>query len=1323
MALVMVLVIVSLLMTLVLAMLTMGSSEARSAAAFSQTNHVRSLGEMPSTIVMGQIREATSKLEMTHTWASQPGMIRVFGTDETPIPGRAALKKVWRLYSSPKMTEDGTAFDATMEAGTLSSWSTNPALFTDLNEPVATIRADGSVRKVYPILDENALTTTDGVTKGKMAGFGLASNAGPPGASELHPLPMPVSWLYVLQDGKMIAPVSGTGSTAKFKSGDVTATNPIVGRIAFWADDETCKVNINTASEGTGWDVPRTTSWTDRTFAFYPPGFNEFQRFPGHPAMTCLSTVLQAFDTKYDYQFPRTQAGGTVSNKDAYQSWLKSIYSLTPRINLGNENVSSMGGTVPYKSLAGIPLKRERLFSSIDEFFYGSGYDAPSQQRLPISNDSTINSQDLEMGRFFLTAHSRAPEVNLYNRPRISLWPVQNETGKRTAKDKLMVYCATTSNQLGAFQRATTWDKTSSDTKPWSALSPTEDFQIQGNQTIFCYLQELTKAGAPGFGSSSFDGKYGALNRNQILLNMFDLLRWGVNTRNKRDTPEYFYLTPDNYPGVKGEPAGQGSAAPVVAASTSVETFSHKLKTFGRFPSVVEASIVFMATDIKKKATDPSVPLPPSDGDTNGAQANKMRAFLILQPFAPVAGLPSYTPLLRYRIKGLDSWKVNGQEMGFPADAVNRCWTPGAKDNGRSSPYSGLVEQFHGKTMAPSSGGDETANFPFFSEEIDLSSTTKETFDFTGGPITIETHIVTGPSGAVGESTLVQTSTMDFPSASGWPSPSLRWNLSKMPANTSLDVAKMYMDLDRRLRRTSADTEVSAAWISEYVIVKGDTVRSVVVSAASDSTTKGDYRMLCALREVPSQAFTHHPDYFSTTKAEAQSLRNGAKTSAPHFGRSYVGPGTIFGQQHAWQIAGYDFDSKNKVTKTYGLLKDVQYSDVCQSVGPIKLDGAFNAFDLPGDWDTGSGGFEDGPYVNKPDDNGMTTVGKNGAGYYGRMAGLGQDYTEASSFSPNRQICSAVAFGSLPSGVYSMPSPVNKAVPWQTLLFCPNPPSRSTGAGQEPSEADHWGFKPPRDHLFLDLFWMPVVEPYAISEPFSTAGKVNLNTQIMPFSYIRRDTGLCATLRSLRITALTPDLAYGGGTPAKCYKDVNSSLSYETAHEVNMDETLKGLARRFDAGDIYRSASEICDIFLVPRKIIGRDYPPHDQTAANPTYAQMVNWWNGSLDNQKDAHELTGDNLRESPYNQIYARLTTKSNTFTVHHRVQVLKKARSTAADEWDESMDRMVAETRGSTLIERYIDPNDSQVPNFVANPKQSGALDDYYRFRVILRKTFAP
>ncbi len=36
----------------------------------------------------------------------------------------------------------------------------------------------------------------------------------------------------------------------------------------------------------------------------------------------------------------------------------------------------------------------------------------------------------------------------------------------------------------------------------------------------------------------------------------------------------------------------------------------------------------------------------------------------------------------------------------------------------------------------------------------------------------------------------------------------------------------------------------------------------------------------------------------------------------------------------------------------------------------------------------------------------------------------------------------------------------------------------------------------------MDLFNMPTVEPYAISEPFSTAGKVNMNYQILPYTYI-----------------------------------------------------------------------------------------------------------------------------------------------------------------------------------------------------------------------------
>jgi hypothetical protein len=46
----------------------------------------------------------------------------------------------------------------------------------------------------------------------------------------------------------------------------------------------------------------------------------------------------------------------------------------------------------------------------------------------------------------------------------------------------------------------------------------------------------------------------------------------------------------------------------------------------------------------------------------------------------------------------------------------------------------------------------------------------------------------------------------------------------------------------------------------------------------------------------------------------------------------------------------------------------------------------------------------------------------------------------------------------------------------------------------------------------------------------------------------------------------------------------------------------------------------------------------------------MAAFWNGN--------RLTGDNLREKPYVDLYSRVTTKSNVFNVHIRVQSLKKA-----------------------------------------------------------------
>ncbi|MFN6018746.1 MAG: Verru/Chthon cassette protein A, partial [Verrucomicrobiota bacterium] len=128
------------------------------------------------------------------------------------------------------------------------------------------------------------------------------------------------------------------------------------------------------------------------------------------------------------------------------------------------------------------------------------------------------------------------------------------------------------------------------------------------------------------------------------------------------------------------------------------------------------------------------------------------------------------------------------------------------------------------------------------------------------------------------------------------------------------------------------------------------------------------------------------------------------------------------------------------------------------------------------------------------------------------------------------------------------------------------------------------------------------------------------------------------------------------------------------------------------------SSSQICDLHLVPQ---------------GETVSGMSTFWS--------TRAITGDNSRERPYTNLLGRLTTKSNSFTVHFRVQVLKKNPTTQANEWVEGRDNVSSEYRGSTLIERYIDPNNTSLPDFATNT--SANIDDFYRFRVIQTRKFAP
>jgi len=392
------------------------------------------------------------------------------------------------------------------------------------------------------------------------------------------------------------------------------------------------------------------------------------------------------------------------------------------------------------------------------------------------------------------------------------------------------------------------------------------------------------------------------------------------------------------------------------------------------------------------------------------------------------------------------------------------------------------------------------------------------------------------------------------------------------------------------------------------------------------------------------------------------------------------------------------------------------------------------------DWDSGTFGRQDGAYSNKPDE-GSTYVGGSVIPYFN----AGNQGTITSYFTANRLSASPVAFGSLPTGVAEQ-------IPWRTLLFRPqmtqaqNPSALRTAVSSPPG---------PEDELLLDNFWMPVVQPYAISEPFSTAGKINMNYQILPFTYITRSTGVQAVLGSelvARVSATNvtaksnSSVAYEGGTANNITEGLSQSSLYGgvtgaiTSGNViparlplNLNDTcgtLRQFRAKFMTGDIFRSAAEICDIYLVPRDSTNTGYYYdwyNSSDLGDNQYADFKNAdsWYGT----RGDFALVGDNVREKPYGDIYPRLTTKSNTYTVYYRVQTLKNPPGADPAKWTEGQGVMTGEYRGSTAIERYLDPSNVNIPDYTqssnnpaVDPSQKG-LDSYYQWRTVSNTAFAP
>ena len=1247
-ALVIVLALLVLVFALAIGFLTRVSTERTSSDRFASGVSTRLLADSTVQIVQGQINAATTQGSSV-AWASQPGLVRTFDDAGLPL-------KSYKLYSSDAMQVAGALNPAT-EAETLQAWAASPALFTDINQPVD-VNFDGAPDS-WPILSPAAV--------GQVEGFAI--NSAPSGSSQgvTNAAPMPVRWLYVLKDGQVLSP---TGSAKSATVKEATALNPVVGRIAFWTDDESCKVNVNTASEGTYWDVPKVASIPEKQFGTYQPAKNEFQAYPGHPATTSLSAVFP--------DLTRDQ-----------------LFALAPRLkNEGSKNL-----TLNVDQAEAVTLDQDRLYASAGDVIF-------SPER---ALNAGLDQAKLERARFFLSTISRAPETNLYNLPRIACWPLHAGTDAsfRTSFDSLIAFCSTVNGQPFYFQRQ-------------NPDSMTEDYTgIPRNQALFSYLRDLTSRPVPGFGGN-LQTKFGE-DRDQVLTEIFDYIRCtnlidGTLSAAKRYAPGTLVN------GSKGGSFGYGQVLPIRIQQGGVDT-----RGFGRVPIFTEVGL-WVVCDADPKtvsATDSNNPavnkaLYPADvsgkltfDDVAKTKQVRLEAALVLEPFTPLYGYKGLQPDLEITVSGLDSWKIRGnaagdtdQPMGFPSLAEQ---TPGSKGrylmsqnlistNSAISPRGGhtgvwswlgsrgLRARNHGRLAedgdfgAPAGGSGAVLNqqFPFVSEPLTVNvnnaSATAPRLTLTAG--SLEIKVIHRPTG-----TVLQTYKVSFPTGD-LPVPTLRKKLIADPNGGSANVPDNSWTLQAggniagfkgRFDSTGGFT------FQEYDhggTLLADITKSVVpVYQKAGAPQSADFRLLAMKEVIEATDFAKHPLYDNpdTKWRAANSFVQQSDGWYYNFRRRI--------SEYAPAIAALGGSVTNlaKMSADYGQMKHP--------------DTPYPALDAQasGDWDNGIASDVDGPFLNRPDE-GVTynqlDKNNNYIPYFSTYQK--EDYDSAVFFSPNRIMPSSGMFGSLPVGV-------KRDKPWQTLLFRRQP-------GHPGYAAEAGGFTKDPDYLLMDMFWMPVVEPYAISEPLSTAGKINLNQQIIPFTWLDRSTGMHALLKNEKILAIPV-------TDAATYKN---GATGDYRRPVNIPATLSQLRFRFENTDgtglyAFRSASEICDLHLVP------DNATVATTSKAALDEDMAKYWN--------AHSLTGDNSRERIYTTLYPRLTTRSNTFTVHFRAQSLKKRRGSDPATWEEGKDIIAGDYRGSTSLERYIDPSNPNLPDYAANPSATPALDTFYRWRVRSNKQFAP
>lgn len=1372
----------------------------------------RSLADRAVALVTSQLREGTTQVDANGSalpWTSQPGALRTYNAD-------GQLRSIIKLYSARTLAARSLT-DLTAE-DVVSHWNTQPDHWVDMNAPAGSRGPVVSGKReapglTFPIVDPRAsradpADSVEGFSY-QDRGFGgvVMPGSGPPDSQRL---PMPVRWIYALADGTLGTLDDAGTFEAQSGSAKPSKANPITGRLAFWTDDETCKLNLNTASEGVHWDSPRVATEEDRWLGASQPTNGEYQRYPGHPAMVCLSSVLfphKRFRASFSHAPLPPKTG--VPMQDMTEAEVQAIWRRAPFIFGEKENSpeisSSFGGRQrpaglaspidsppsKLKTLNSAPSQRN-LYASVDDYLI-TPPPPPGAAGTSDSAAVTPPADRFHQGRFFLTTHSAGSEITLRGTPKMALWPMAGggfggvDTELLSEKPRISATsCFSIHDVLVA---SSAHLRAGEQIRPYyfqrlDVLSPHNEFynSSQGRNNVlwrsvtrqlvdplpgFLAAADDRLGTFPSFGAKYGDGPFDDLSALTGL--MLDRIRSENRTDgNLRASMRYTY--PLNQ--------GWGQVTPLClcgGGQNHLDTWPRfdrpNPKGLGRFLTITE---VALAIGLRNKVMAGADSIPPGTfyGDNQRAAESLGTTFnhyeievaVLLEGFMPAHGWRDYRPRASFALGGFDGPdKMSERRPDAHSAALTKDISIG--DMAVSGKPLLFPEKEAARSTASVSKGDVPGTWVGWGSSLGCRFTTNliafkpllwsmapgeaaPAFRFSGTPnnptqnhlrlIVADLDEIPDVTQGVDMGNSRQVIPLAFPAIDN---ASFRLPFddpNPLPFTDPPATGGAAPPDETRISRARKAT--GGLYGDEGLIHPDhDIVQSLVPN-------HGDFRLLAAKRAVIQgregtgagesartyPTFVAHPNYGKHRLAHAltephPALNASIRIQTPYTSDALVSrdsgyfepPGSNDAQAQAMTFApAYlpDFPIKpwareDPVTLVHPLLPESLTRGAISGGRTTQLlmsrvfdttrfdalpDGTFRRGpgrpDITGDFDNGLGPAPDGPYASPADEGDVVAADRKPDDPWPYFEWLnasdrGNEIppVNTATFSPNRVIPSPGIFGSLPTGVQTN-------VPWQTLLLRPDLELIRTGDSIDPQRR-HYGSRFPHDHLIMDLFWMPVVQPYPLSERMATKGKINMNYQILPFTHIKRATALHALLKPEKLLAIPDDHAHdykraeveGGPNGLFPIADKEGAPA-RWRHFIDADQTLRQWEDRFS--DIYPrgtpatwkpgafiSPSEICDQWLVPE---------------GQALEDMHTFWT--------RHRLTGDNTKEQPYTNLYPRLTTRSNTFRLHVIAQSLRPnpqqdpARFNAAQG-----DQISAQYRTSFLLERTLDISNPDIPDY--------------------------